>query len=184
MDGTADRIVVGGPPGEAPPTRFEVEARFDDGMRAAADGAVTLRSDGVTGRVEGELRGLNLVKISRYAENAADVSLLGGYLDGAARIDLVHNDAEGEIEIFARRIRIRRNSDNPLTEIGSRRGEYGNSSTFSDHPGSAGGGFCQIQERNLCGVTGYGYDCRISLFGNCGSPPGILPANAFGGTVR
>lgn len=123
LDGTADRIVAGGPPGLQPVTRFELEVRFDDGMRAAADGVVTLHPEGsVDGRIEGELRGLSLVKVSRYAENAANVSLERGFLDGAARIDLLHNNAEGEVEIFARRLRIRRQSDNPLAALGSQLG--------------------------------------------------------------
>jgi hypothetical protein len=120
MDGTVDRFAIGGPAGPPTPLRFETECRFEDGMRSALDGVITLGEDGVgAGRVEGEVRGLSLPRISRYAENAAGVSLSAGYLDGAAGLDLHGNAATGEVEVAAHHLRISRHSDDPLRFVGS-----------------------------------------------------------------
>lgn len=121
IEGTADRFALGGLPGPPAPLRFETELRFEDGMRAALDGVVALGEDGIgAGRIEGELRGLSLPTVSRYAENAAGVSLRSGDLDGAAGLELRDNTATGEIEVTARHLRISRLGDDPLQFVGSK----------------------------------------------------------------
>jgi hypothetical protein len=122
LEGTAEGVVLGGAPGPRPPLRFELEARFEDGMRVAGDGVLSFREVGVDGHVEGEVRGLNLRKISRYAQNGGGVAFDGGYLDFAARLELVGGVANGEVEIIGRRIRMRRISNSAILELASRFG--------------------------------------------------------------
>jgi hypothetical protein len=123
LDGTADRIVLGAPPGIAATTRFECDVRFDDGTRIAIDGSALPRGAGlVDGTLECEVRGLDLPRLSPYAQNAADVRLESGRLDATARLSVSASLASGEVEVFARHLRIRSESNNPAKYIASRVG--------------------------------------------------------------
>jgi hypothetical protein len=120
IDGTADDLALGALSASGPTTRFEADARATDGMRFTVDGYASRGLGGTTGRVEFELRGLSLPKITRYSENAADVRIERGELIGLAGwVELFPGEGRGEVELVAHGLRLKRLTDNPFAELGT-----------------------------------------------------------------